>query len=71
MNWQPNSWRRFPILQVPEYPDQGALNKVEQKLAENRLLFLQERYKICAAAWTCGKWTGIFASGRRLCREFC
>jgi len=34
MSWQPDSWRTFPILQVPEYPDQGVLNKVEQKLAE-------------------------------------
>ena len=34
MNWQPDSWRTFPILQVPEYPDKGVLNKVEQKLAE-------------------------------------
>ena len=34
MSWQPDSWRKFPILQVPEYPDQGVLNKVEQKLAE-------------------------------------
>ena len=34
MNWQPDSWRALPILQVPEYPDQGVLNKVEQKLAE-------------------------------------
>ena len=34
MNWQPDTWRKSPILQVPEYPDQGVLKKVEQKLAE-------------------------------------
>ncbi len=34
MTWQPDSWRKFPILQVPEYSDQGVLNKVERKLTE-------------------------------------
>jgi len=34
MSWQPDSWRKFPILQVPAYPEQAVLNKVEQTLAE-------------------------------------
>lgn len=32
-NWTPNSWRSKPIIQVPEYNDQAALNKVEERLA--------------------------------------
>ncbi len=32
-NWTPNSWRSKPIIQVPEYTDQAALNKVEERLA--------------------------------------
>ena len=24
-NWTPDSWRGFPIVQVPEYPDQHQL----------------------------------------------
>ncbi len=32
MKWQPNSWREFPIVQVPEYPDENALRDVEKKL---------------------------------------
>ena len=32
-NWAPDSWRGRPILQVPDYPDQGALADVEAKLA--------------------------------------
>ena len=32
-NWTPNSWRSKPIIQVPEYNDQEALNKVEERLA--------------------------------------
>lgn len=32
-NWQPNSWRNKPIIQVPEYPDPAALKAVEERLA--------------------------------------
>ena len=31
--WSPESWRRKPILQVPDYPDQAVLKDVEAKLA--------------------------------------
>jgi 3-deoxy-7-phosphoheptulonate synthase len=34
-NWQPDSWRQFPALQQPEYPDPAALDRV---LAELRQL---------------------------------
>jgi len=30
--WTPDSWRSMPIRQVPEYPDETALNAVEQTL---------------------------------------
>jgi 3-deoxy-7-phosphoheptulonate synthase len=33
MTWQPNSWRLFPICQVPEYPDAERLKTVEDMLA--------------------------------------
>lgn len=33
MTWQPNSWRSFPICQVPEYPDAQRLHAVEEMLA--------------------------------------
>ena len=32
MKWQPNSWREFPIKQVPEYPNAIMLKDVEQIL---------------------------------------
>ena len=32
-NWTPDSWRGKPILQVPEYPDQEAVEKTEARLA--------------------------------------
>src|SRR5580765_5330916 len=31
--WTRDSWRKKPVLQVPEYPDQAALKAVEQQLA--------------------------------------
>lgn len=31
--WTRDSWRRKPIVQVPDYPDDGALKAVEQQLA--------------------------------------
>ena len=31
--WTPDSWRAKPILQVPDYPDQAALEEVERTLA--------------------------------------
>ena len=33
MTWQPDSWRDYPILQVPEYPDSEKLATVGSKLA--------------------------------------
>ncbi len=32
-NWNPNSWRSFPIKQQPQYDDQEKLKKVEKELA--------------------------------------
>jgi 3-deoxy-7-phosphoheptulonate synthase len=31
--WTPESWRKKPILQVPEYPDQAKLAEVEKQLS--------------------------------------
>jgi 3-deoxy-7-phosphoheptulonate synthase len=31
--WTPDSWRKKPIVQVPEYPDKAALAAVEKQLA--------------------------------------
>ncbi|NHO32229.1 class II 3-deoxy-7-phosphoheptulonate synthase [Acetobacter fallax] len=32
VNWSPESWRSFPIRQVPTYPDEDALTAVEARL---------------------------------------
>ena len=40
-NWSKDSWRNKPVVQVPEYDDQKALEKVEKRLSPIHLLFLQ------------------------------
>ena len=32
-NWTPDSWRKFPVVQVPDYPDAQKLTLVEKRLA--------------------------------------
>ena len=32
MSWNPSSWRDYPILQVPDYPDKDAVKAVEEGL---------------------------------------
>jgi len=31
--WTPDSWRKKPITQVPDYPDRAALAETERQLA--------------------------------------
>ena len=69
--WNVDSWRGMPVLQLPEYPSQAHLQQVEKQLqALPPLVFagevrsLRERL----AEVTAGK--SIFASGRRLRRKF-
>ena len=33
MTWKPNSWRNFPVVQMPTYPDESKVNSVEAKLS--------------------------------------
>jgi 3-deoxy-7-phosphoheptulonate synthase len=48
-NWSPDSWRKKPIVQVPEYPDAGALNAAEDKLSNYPpLVFAGEARKLRA-----------------------
>ena len=34
MSWNPSSWRDYPILQVPDYPDKDAVKAVEEGLSK-------------------------------------
>ena len=31
-NWKKNSWRKYPVKHIPEYPDKKVLNKVLDKI---------------------------------------
>ena len=33
MTWKPNSWRNYPVVQMPTYPDESKVNTVEAKLS--------------------------------------
>ena len=47
VSWSPESWRKFPIRQVPHYDDGAALADVETRLACNfRRLFLRAKRAI-------------------------
>ena len=46
-HWAPDSWRRFPVEQMPLYPDQAALDAVEGQLAKfPPLVFAGEARKL-------------------------
>jgi len=48
--WSPDSWRGFPIRQVPEYPDQQKLKSVEAELAAYPpLVFVGEAQRLKAS----------------------
>ena len=33
MTWKPNSWRNYPVVQMPTYPDESKVNSDEAKLS--------------------------------------
>lgn len=46
-HWSPDSWRRFPVAQMPAYPDAAALAAVEGQLAKfPPLVFAGEARKL-------------------------
>jgi 3-deoxy-7-phosphoheptulonate synthase len=48
--WTPDSWRRKPVLQMPDYPDSQGLAAVEQQLATfPPLIFAGEARNLTAA----------------------
>jgi len=50
LHWSPDSWRHYPVQQLPEYPDAGALAAVEERLrAFPPLVFAGEARRLQAA----------------------
>ena len=69
--WKPDSWRGKPIVQVPEYPDQAALEAVERDLRNfPPLVFVKEVQRPQGRSWpSVAAGQGLPAAGRRLRRE--
>ena len=42
-NWKNNSWRKYPVKHIPEYPDKKELDQVLGKIKIFPHLFLQEK----------------------------
>ena len=42
VDWSVNSWRKFPIKQVPEYSDKNKVSNVESELSLRPPLVLAE-----------------------------
>ena len=36
-NWKVNSWRKYPVKHIPEYPDKKELDQVLNKIKISRL----------------------------------
>jgi len=69
--WSPDSWRGKPILQVPEYPDQAALNAVEQKLSNYPpLVFAGEARNLTAALGRVAEGRGFLLQGGDCAESF-
>ena len=55
--WTRESWRKKPIIQVPEYPDKAALDEVENNLRNfPPLVFVKEVRDLKQIALQPGEW---------------
>lgn len=62
--WAPDSWRRFPALQQPEYPNAVALAEVEDRLARNPpLVFPGETQRLKASLAAAGRGEAFVLQG--------
>ena len=39
-NWKTNSWKKYPVKHIPEYPDEDALNLVLDKIKNLSLIHI-------------------------------
>ncbi|TCT40868.1 class II 3-deoxy-7-phosphoheptulonate synthase [Martelella mediterranea] len=70
-NWTPGSWRKKPILQVPEYPDQEKLAEAEASLASYPpLVFAGEARKLKSALAEVSEGRGFLLQGGDCAESF-
>lgn len=71
MSWQPDSWRSFPILQAPEYPNQTNVDEVEQILAKKPpLVFAGEVQNLHAQLGEVAQGRGFLLQGGDCAESF-
>ena len=70
-NWKSNSWRKYPVKHIPDYPDKTELDQVLSKIKNfPPLVFAGEtRHLKQQLADVVDK--SFFVTRWRLCREFC
>lgn len=70
-DWEKSAWRSKPRVQMPDYTDPAALAEVERQLGKYPpLVFAGEAIRLKKGIGQSGARRGIFASRRRLRREF-
>ena len=70
-NWTPNSWRQKPIQQVPDYPDQTALEAAEAQLATYPpLVFAGEARRLTKALANVANGNGFLLQGGDCAESF-
>jgi len=71
VKWSPSSWRAKPIQQVPHYPDQAALESVEEQLAGfPPLVFAGEARKLKKALGKVAKGEAFLLQGGDCAESF-
>ncbi|MGN6549558.1 MAG: class II 3-deoxy-7-phosphoheptulonate synthase [Pararhizobium sp.] len=70
-NWTPESWRKKPIMQVPDYPNQAALSVVEDRLATfPPLVFAGEARRLKGALAKVAEGNGFLLQGGDCAESF-
>lgn len=70
-HWDPHSWRSFPILQQPQYPDEAALRTVEERLSQNPpLVFPGEIRRLRASLAKAGRGEAFVLQGGDCAESF-
>ncbi|MET4709870.1 3-deoxy-D-arabino-heptulosonate 7-phosphate (DAHP) synthase class II [Endozoicomonas sp. NE43] len=66
--WNIDSWREMPVIQLPEYPDKAHLQQVENRLRKMPpLVFAGEVRELRRRLAQATEGNDLPAAGRRLC----
>ena len=69
--WSPDSWRKLPIVQVPDYPDMSVLSDVEGRLSTfPPLVFAGEARELKKALGEVARGNGFLLQGGDCAESF-